>query len=757
VLNLCNNQIDNELVFQYASSSLRRLELDNNNIRRIVFEERYDILTYISITNNKLEYVMHPENIANLEYLIAENNEVAGVDFLKELRNMKKLNLNNNLVKRFEGNLCNIESIELSGNGVEELIIDGDSMPNLKLLRLSGNKLSEVRLKLSSLIFLDLSNNDLKFIEKGLFTETRGLKQLDLSFNFLDDLNTIISELEHLPDINELNLIENRFNKDKYDIDIITSESFSCIYDYCKDEKYELLSYRSFVILRLPSLINLDLANISKKERDTVIKPKTAVLKINPEAKPILSENIVTIPIKFPDVKAVETIPREQHKSTELSIIQTAEFSTVNADDGIHVETKANDVDLRTISTISFQINTERDEKLVDKELLEEIGVDKCERGVGMRSPEIESPRVGVTGYRSQSNSPETKDNSKIYTNSISLDISTRKLTTATRGETKKIPEPTYNDIRNKQTIDYTFTRKDNKKREMVYKVLKKTFTQLCDKKKYISYADIKTISKDFVKHYNVAGDMEILLARTKQAMRSSIIPGRIHILDLSKVLKLKLFDNMFDSIAIVLYPDAGNKDDHINNIAILRTPLLSASRRGGTFDKHELKCSTNIQESCSEDVRLFYKRFFECIASPKTPVRYGDSNKTFIYEIQHDTKEYSYILKHLNRKDFKLQKYFNAGMYKKHLNDVYTSEFLFENRVTFLYIEATKDIMDYLKSPKIGYKVTLSTEPLRVKSQVIFILVENKSNPITPDGKGDMYICDDLSRRVIPIYILTY
>lgn len=154
-VDLSRNKID-ELPQFNAASQLRKLDLSGNAIHLIAKDTFAEVtqLRVLILNDNKLQSAtIHFSESNQLEILELANNEIGEVrvgDFLR-LGHLKKLNLSHSQLTHIElGALAPITlqlvELDLSDNQFKEINFDGflASMPNLQLLRLNGNQLTEL-------------------------------------------------------------------------------------------------------------------------------------------------------------------------------------------------------------------------------------------------------------------------------------------------------------------------------------------------------------------------------------------------------------------------------------------------------------------------------------------------------------------------------------------------------------------------------------------------------------------------------------
>ena len=290
-LNISNNHYE-ELIFNLSSKTLQKLELDSNKIVTLTFLNKFYSLTYLSISNNQLGEIFNAENISNLEYILLNDNLLSRLDFLKHFKKIKFLNINNNLLSKNENttdmdfSFKQLEVLELSNNNIYDLsnfhIFDNDRFPVLRSIRLDNNKLNELRVSSSSfksLEILFIQNNILE--DCDFLRSLVNLSTLNISFNRILNVKSLYKQVGNLINLKELILIENNFNKDLYNLEILFSE---CLFDSIDDflsysnstpKKDILLRYRSDVINKNGNIEKLDGISISHKERTNICRYET--------------------------------------------------------------------------------------------------------------------------------------------------------------------------------------------------------------------------------------------------------------------------------------------------------------------------------------------------------------------------------------------------------------------------------------------------------------------------------------------------
>ena len=104
------------------------------------------------------------------------------------------------------------------------------------------------------------------------------VQKLNISFNNIDNLIELLSVLKNFPQLKELNLIENEFNKNIYNTELLSNNIFNNINDYFNSPnvnymyKKQLIAYRSCILINTNNILCLDNINISKEEKLSALK-----------------------------------------------------------------------------------------------------------------------------------------------------------------------------------------------------------------------------------------------------------------------------------------------------------------------------------------------------------------------------------------------------------------------------------------------------------------------------------------------------
>ena len=306
-INISNNNIE-QLIFN-KSKGLIELELDNNKLNYLSFnsnDKSFEYLMYLSVNENKLKAIDNINNLINLEYLSLSVNELKTIN-LSKLTKLKYLQLKSKILEKFTINKSNqlLQYIDISFNNINSLTIMGECS-SVKNLIVDNNKLTKINFgennnninvnnninnnKFKNIELFDISFNLINDIKFLIFF--KNVQKLNISFNNIDNLIDLLSILKYFNQLKDLNLIENEFNKNIYNTDIINNSFFNDISDYLNSPnvnnmyKNQLNSYRSCIIININTIISLDNINITKEEKNLALKLSEYKLKTNIEIYP---------------------------------------------------------------------------------------------------------------------------------------------------------------------------------------------------------------------------------------------------------------------------------------------------------------------------------------------------------------------------------------------------------------------------------------------------------------------------------------
>ncbi|XP_035229213.1 slit homolog 1 protein-like [Stegodyphus dumicola] len=143
-------------------------------------------------------------------YLNKNNLMSLPANFFKNSHYLETVELNDNILSSMDGLFPNdkeeysFKNISLSGNNFSSIALEA-SLESVQNLDLSRNEISFIESdafkNLTSVTHLNLSGNALNAIEEGCFSKQHKLEVLDLSFSSLTALNGTIQHLTHLANL----------------------------------------------------------------------------------------------------------------------------------------------------------------------------------------------------------------------------------------------------------------------------------------------------------------------------------------------------------------------------------------------------------------------------------------------------------------------------------------------------------------------------------------------------------------------------
>lgn len=820
-LNISHNQIE-FLIFDRPNENLTNLEVDSNKLITIEFKTKFLGLKTISACNNKLgnlSFIAFTGNtgnfLPNLEKLIVNDNSFENSEIFSDFKNskLKNLNLKNNYLNKLcinlnsESDYSELENLEMSCNNLNEFSLDVNFsnnlckntsksyLPCIKSIYLDNNKLTKINLNfldknydfnfIKNLEILDVNNNLLQNPKFLIYLTPTNLMYLNISFNNFNNFHEIIQILKNFKNLKEFTTLENNFNKNFYDIQLLGEKIFDCIFDYLKflqnDREFnkmiresitqvlsgvgsftsnhsiglfkELLDFRAYSIIKIPSLNRLDTIFISDQERKSVLNSAKDNNYLNKSNQKIASS------IYFSNEKSECEENLQSNKSVRVS----------------------------PKNEKSLEINENK------------INFPLCEKNRCETIPiVIETPLKNEILMKTEETlTKQTKILAKFSDN-------------------KKTDLPIQ--------INPEYTK--------VYHMFKKTFFRLCDKNGYMKFPECYSLIKDLSRFYSLKNEMKLFLKNLNQMAlaESNIFPGKIHFKEFTTLLKNEKFVNIFKIIkerlnscnSGTLFKDL-NTDDRMqerseqqvkyvklteeknceNNIMLnvelhkktketnsnkfknsnfkkneiqiqntekllkieenkklkstsnqsittkntfktcknttpFKTPLLSKKNTYVQSNSHSLtnsqkfnSKSEKIQEkdfnslnilsllqsqmlnisksnnnqslnSLDLNSKFYLLKLINNFASPPFPVKYSSCKKKYLYEIYSYEKEYlfiSQIFKSYNLDKFNLKKFYCQEFYYKILEGYNNPDFIFENNI-YLFYGLFNDIINNFITP---------------------------------------------------------
>ena len=658
-INLSNNNIES-VTFNQKCQSLVQIELDANKIISFIITNNQMLpkLKYLSLCGNKLENCDSLNNLPNIEYIILNENEIKTCEFISTTQ-LKYLHFKSNMVTSFtiHESLSQIEFIELSYNNLSLFTIEG-CHPFLKNILLDNNKLMNIEFPNRNISFKNVELIDVSYnlLNKTSFLELfPSLQRLNLSFNQISSLKELVKILRNFSQLQELNLIENDFNRNYYNVDVITQELFNNLEDYLKHplvggtNGQGISYYRNCLIVNIDSLAFLDMIAITEREKERAFKENEQ----NPE--PLLRKSNI----------------KEKHKSV-------SNYNNV-------------------MNSAFYQSNV-------------------CSKSFN-------------------NSMVKENDNTKAFSKS---NISNSKLNLQGNNHQGEVSVKGNSSIHNKEQND-------------IYQMLKQLFLNICDSNGFIIYKDFSSLCGELSLVYSIESYMNQLLTEIKKIAKSSLLPGKFHIKDATKILKYPQYEQMYNQIISKLHNNPNlvdsisfsrksvqinktskpntsrnsrtdiqiekrtnnttNRNYEILNTLITKTPLLSkvkdaesgykitekkSNKKKTENSLKQSKCFNFLYQSNSElqvspnyNSKIFMKNFLYFINHVSFPLKYSDTNQSFIISISSYEKEYKFLKSFLHNvkiDNFSLEKWFCYEYYNQIFHNYQSSDYLFEHSIMFFY-----------------------------------------------------------------------
>jgi len=233
------------------NANKERLNLDRRSLTRcpvLKMEEKLRLLNY---ENNEIERISNLEGLPNLIFLDLYNNQIQEIENLEVVPTLRVLMLGRNRIREIKGlsSLTRLDVLDLHGNEISEMK-NLDSLRELRVLNLAGNMLSKIENieNLTSLVEVNLRRNKITTIEK--MDTLNCMSRIFLSNNDISSLE-VVKGLSKLESLTELALDSNPISAQQ--------------------------DYRMSIIRELPSIIHLDLKNVTSQERMMAMSAKEPV------------------------------------------------------------------------------------------------------------------------------------------------------------------------------------------------------------------------------------------------------------------------------------------------------------------------------------------------------------------------------------------------------------------------------------------------------------------------------------------------
>ena len=573
-INLANNNIE-QLILE-KSNGLIELDLDNNKINFLSFNSNngnnFEYLMYLSANENRIQSIENINNLINLEYLSLSVNELREID-IKKLTKLKYLQLKSNLLENiivYKSNQL-LQYIDVSFNNIntfntfgecsalKNLILDNNKLCDINFGDIKNlNQINSIKNKIfKNLELLDISFNlisDIKFL--SLF---QNVQKINISFNSIDNLIELLSLLKSFPQLKELNLVENEFNKNIYNTEILSNNIFNNINDYFNSPNVnhmyqkQLNSYRSCILININNLTCLDNINISKEEKISALKLSEYKLNsIDVKNSNFSIYNSNKKENKFINVSSKENKININSLNNKKDLNNIDEYSDFKIETSLSKEEFINEENYNNNEMESeYSINNNNNK-------VNNYNLDLNEDLINNKRNKLNKNYKKIQFYKSNQNTDDNENTTnninqinyinnkekKIQTYDIKPknDIELKDDDIYQKSQLKSKP----NNINTNININQNQNIISEEDKLKIYKMLCQTLYNLCDNKGYIYFKYFISLAEELVIEYNISPQLNEMTKEIKLLMQSSLLPGKFHIKGLLKILQNKKYDTMY-------------------------------------------------------------------------------------------------------------------------------------------------------------------------------------------------------------------
>jgi len=183
-----------------TATNITRLELSYNHIRAVPKRTFFFLsaLHYLDLSHNEIVRVDGLSGLARLEYLGLAFNALEAIEssMFEGLHELRRLDLSYNAIvgdldaEALLG-LFNLRAVDISGNRLRGIVVDGGGLESLEELSASWNRISDLRFvgRLPRLRSVDLSHNAIARLPDDVFPLGQHVELLNLSGNAISDLS----------------------------------------------------------------------------------------------------------------------------------------------------------------------------------------------------------------------------------------------------------------------------------------------------------------------------------------------------------------------------------------------------------------------------------------------------------------------------------------------------------------------------------------------------------------------------------------
>lgn len=182
-----------------TATNITRLELAYNRIRTVPQRTFFFLsaLRHLDLSHNEISRVDGLSGLARLEYLSLAFNALVRVEssMFEGLHELRDLDVSYNAIvgdldaEALLG-LFNLRAVDVSGNRVRRIVVDGGGLESLEVLSASWNRIADLRFagRLPRLRSVDVSHNAIARLANDVFPLGQRVELLNLSGNSISDM-----------------------------------------------------------------------------------------------------------------------------------------------------------------------------------------------------------------------------------------------------------------------------------------------------------------------------------------------------------------------------------------------------------------------------------------------------------------------------------------------------------------------------------------------------------------------------------------
>jgi GTPase SAR1 family protein/Leucine-rich repeat (LRR) protein len=161
--------------------SLKKFSIDNKEMKNLISISGKSKIESLEVSNSRLLNLGFAENFSNLQHFHLEGSQHLDLRPIKKLRNLKTIHLKNVTSDYWDslGSNDKLVSIKISSGKIKDINFI-KSLPNLKELCISGNKIEDIEVLggLKGVLFPDLTRNPIKSMSPEVYAKCFSISSL---------------------------------------------------------------------------------------------------------------------------------------------------------------------------------------------------------------------------------------------------------------------------------------------------------------------------------------------------------------------------------------------------------------------------------------------------------------------------------------------------------------------------------------------------------------------------------------------------